>query len=216
MVCGLDNDPYSTVTYLYNLGSYPCDLRFIEDSDRQKLEKHLASYLRKTDGGLIKKFPTSGGNPYKSNGRPGVSHFIFGDIKKVSGKDILQTIGLKRGELDLLFWSPPCQGFSIAGKRNVLDPRNSLVFDFARLVCEIQPKAVCMENVPGIMSMVTPDGIPIADAFCRVLEDGDFGNYKAFRRSLEAQGVAGLMRGKATNKMHTQGRESQQVQEKLF
>src|SRR5262249_37681815 len=87
-------------------------------------------------------------------------------------------------KVDLVVGSPPCQGFSSAGKRDVMDPRNSLVFEFARLVCEIQPKMMAMENVPGIVSMVTPEGIPVIDAFCRILEDGHIGAFKALKQSL--------------------------------
>ena len=48
--------------------------------------------------------------------------------------------------------------YSRAGKQNVMDPRNSLVFGFARLVFDINPKTMMFENVPDIVNMVTPDG----------------------------------------------------------
>jgi DNA (cytosine-5)-methyltransferase 1 len=47
-------------------------------------------------------------------------------------------------------YNPPCQGFSLIGKRAFDDPRNSLVFHFHRLVLELQPKFFVMENVRGI------------------------------------------------------------------
>lgn len=71
------------------------------------------------------------------------------DVTKVTGERILKEIGLKKGQLDLLDGSPPCQGFSTSGKRRVTDPRNNLFYDFTRLVKEIQPKVFIMENVPG-------------------------------------------------------------------
>ncbi|MBE9126863.1 MULTISPECIES: DNA cytosine methyltransferase [unclassified Coleofasciculus] len=52
--------------------------------------------------------------------------------------------------IDLVFGGPPCQGFSLMGKRQVDDPRNSLVFEFCRLVKELQPRYFVMENVPGL------------------------------------------------------------------
>ena len=56
------------------------------------------------------------------------------------------------GELDLVAGGPPCQGFSFIGKRLVDDPRNALVFAFVRIVSELRPRFVVMENVPGMAS----------------------------------------------------------------
>jgi len=54
------------------------------------------------------------------------------------------------GEIDLVFGGPPCQGFSLMGKRRLDDERNDLVFHFYRLVKELQPRYFVMENVPGM------------------------------------------------------------------
>ena len=130
-----------------------------------------------------------------------VKNFFFGDIRKFTGEQILKALGKKVGEVDCVVGGPPCQGFSRAGKQEVMDPRNSMVFEFARLVLEIQPKTLCMENVPGIINMVTPDGIPVIDAFCRVLEDGGFGGYEALKRSLLAtSGTGAALRSKSDKK----------------
>jgi site-specific DNA-cytosine methylase len=100
----------------------------------------------------------------------------------------------KRMEKDVC-GSPPCQGFSTSGKREVMDPRNNLVFEFCRLVCELFPKTMIFENVPGIMSMRTPDGLPIVDTMCRILQDGGFGTLDALRRSLGVlPGSKGVLR----------------------
>ena len=48
------------------------------------------------------------------------------DIKDCSGKEILSFCKIKKGELSILDGSPPCQGFSTAGKRKILDERNFL------------------------------------------------------------------------------------------
>jgi len=72
------------------------------------------------------------------------------DIRTVTTKEILDFLNIKVGELDLLDGSPPCQGFSTAGKRQVKDERNDLFEEFARLVDELQPKVFIMENVPGM------------------------------------------------------------------
>jgi DNA (cytosine-5)-methyltransferase 1 len=76
----------------------------------------------------------------------------------VSGAQIRQVIATASGtdspslEIDLVVGGPPCQGFSEIGKRNVEDRRNELIFEFFRLVTELQPKYFVMENVPGIAS----------------------------------------------------------------
>ncbi len=56
------------------------------------------------------------------------------------------------GQIDLVFGGPPCQGFSIMGKRLVNDDRNSLVLEFCRLVIELNPRYFVMENVPGMVT----------------------------------------------------------------
>jgi DNA (cytosine-5)-methyltransferase 1 len=74
-----------------------------------------------------------------------------GDIAKISVDDILRTTGLKQGELDIFDGSPPCQGFSTAGKRDVEDSRNQLFREFVRLLRGLQPKVLVMENVSGMV-----------------------------------------------------------------
>lgn len=57
---------------------------------------------------------------------------------------------LRRKDIDLVAGGPPCQGFSMAGKRNPNDPRNELPWQFLDFVRAVQPKAVIIENVVGI------------------------------------------------------------------
>jgi len=59
------------------------------------------------------------------------------DICSVTGKEILDFCNIKRGELDLFDGSPPCQGFSTAGKRQVKDSRNDLFKEYVRLVNDL-------------------------------------------------------------------------------
>jgi len=77
-----------------------------------------------------------------------------GDIGKLTGEKCMELAGIKRGELDVLDGSPPCQGFSTAGKRKFDDPRNSLFKEYARLIQELQPKVFVMENVTGMIKGV--------------------------------------------------------------
>lgn len=73
------------------------------------------------------------------------------DIKEVTSKQILDFCKIGKGELDILDGSPPCQGFSTAGKRQINDDRNDLFMEFVRLVNGLQPKVFVMENVSGMM-----------------------------------------------------------------
>ena len=76
------------------------------------------------------------------------SKVFCGDIKEFNPKDF---IGKSR--IDLVVGGPPCQGFSVAGKRNPKDPRNRLFREFVRVVDEMRPHYFVMENVPGILTM---------------------------------------------------------------
>lgn len=207
VLAGVDSAADAAQTYMLNLGAYPCQFIFVTEADRKSLERTLAPSFRGKKGELTTRARTAGSGWRANNqDKPGVRAFFLGDIRQLTGAQIMSVLGLEVGELDLIAGGPPCQGFSISGKRNVMDPRNSLVFEFARLVCEIRPKAMILENVPGITNMVTPDGVPVLDALGRVLEDGGFGGLDAFHRSLKAQaGTAGLMRGKPPAKKDGRG-----------
>lgn len=74
-----------------------------------------------------------------------------GDICKLSGAECMRLAGIKPGELDVFDGSPPCQGFSTAGKRKFDDPRNSLFKEYARLLKELQPRVFVFENVTGMV-----------------------------------------------------------------
>ncbi len=85
---------------------------------------------------------------YKSN-HPEV-HAFRQDVRTVKG-ELLSSFSPK-GEIDLLAGCPPCQGFSsLTSKYDKVDPRNDLVMEMARLIVEIRPRAVMMENVPGLL-----------------------------------------------------------------
>lgn len=74
-----------------------------------------------------------------------------GDIAKLSVEEALRLTGLQRGELDIFDGSPPCQGFSTAGKRDFGDDRNQLFREYVRLLCGFMPKVFVMENVSGMV-----------------------------------------------------------------
>lgn len=68
---------------------------------------------------------------------------------------------LQDGKVDVIIGGPPCQGFSTIGKRVSSnpetrarkDPRNELVITYARIIKELRPKYIVMENVKGILTL---------------------------------------------------------------
>ena len=77
------------------------------------------------------------------------SKLLLSDIATLSGKELVRKNG---GVPNGIIGGPPCQGFSLIGKRKPDDERNNLLFHFFRLVSEIQPDFFVMENVPGLLS----------------------------------------------------------------
>lgn len=75
------------------------------------------------------------------------------DITKVSGRDILLKTKLNEEEADVIIGGPPCQGFSVSGKRMIDDERNKLYKSYVQIVEEIKPKMFVMENVPGLVRL---------------------------------------------------------------
>lgn len=81
------------------------------------------------------------------------------DINKVSTDEIREF--LDDNKVDVIIGGPPCQGFSTIGhrvssnpeKRSQKDPRNELVLTYARIINEIRPKFIVMENVKGILTL---------------------------------------------------------------
>ncbi|MEQ1905518.1 MAG: DNA cytosine methyltransferase [Pirellulaceae bacterium] len=82
------------------------------------------------------------------------THLFDKDITSLSVATVKRKLGIQKGQLDLLAGCPPCQGFStvrtLNGKREIIDERNDLIFQFLRLVKGLGPKAVMLENVPGL------------------------------------------------------------------
>jgi DNA (cytosine-5)-methyltransferase 1 len=85
---------------------------------------------------------------YRANHR-GVN-LIQDDIRVVTGKELVGG----EEHIDVIAGCPPCQGFSRVRRRNrtraARDDRNGLIAEFSRIVEEVEPKAVFLENVPGI------------------------------------------------------------------
>jgi len=75
--------------------------------------------------------------------------FFTDDVRAIKGKTLVAAAG---GHVDVVIGGPSCQGFSTHGKRDANDPRNYLFKEFVRLVREIQPSWVLMENVKGLLT----------------------------------------------------------------
>jgi DNA (cytosine-5)-methyltransferase 1 len=73
---------------------------------------------------------------------------FYGDIKDLNPRHYFGD-----NKIHLVIGGPPCQGFSVAGKRDPNDPRNKLFYEFVRVVDELKPWYVVLENVPGILTM---------------------------------------------------------------
>lgn len=114
---------------------------------------------------------------------------IQGDISQITTEQILKIAKLKPTEAALIIGGPPCQSFSLAGKRMGMDdPRGMLVLQFIRVVRESLPVAFVMENVKG---MVNWQGGKAIDAIMNeiaepIIYKGKEYNYKVTRSVLNA------------------------------
>lgn len=84
------------------------------------------------------------------------SKILCEDISKIKKQDIDKLIGNQK--VDVLVGGPPCQGFSLAGKRDSKDDRNKLVLDYVKMVTDLKPKFFVLENVLGLLSMKDEGG----------------------------------------------------------
>ncbi len=91
---------------------------------------------------------------------------LCADLANLSAIDVDNAINHEK--VDVIIGGPPCQGFSIAGKRIVDDDRNKLYKSFVRMVDHFQPTAFVLENVPNILSI--GDGI-VRDAIIKDFSD---------------------------------------------
>ena len=77
------------------------------------------------------------------------SHVVQASIADIDGPDWRHLIGRQRP--DGVIGGPPCQGFSVIGKRAKDDPRNTLIGHFFRQINLLKPKFFIMENVEGLL-----------------------------------------------------------------
>lgn len=81
------------------------------------------------------------------------TRIIQADLSSYTPQQLMDELGIKPGELDVLVGGPPCQTFSTAGRRaGVQDLRGQLIWDYLDFVRELRPKVFLMENVRGLLS----------------------------------------------------------------
>ena len=73
------------------------------------------------------------------------------DLSLATGSELRKQTGLEGKHIAVAFAGPPCQGFSLIGKRRPEDPRNLLLLDLARLIAELSPSYFVVENVAGLL-----------------------------------------------------------------
>lgn len=108
----------------------------------------------------INEFIPEAINTYKANWPS--TKILAGDVRKLTGAEILAAIGKSPGELDILDGSPPCSAFSTAGSRDkgwgkskvYSDSKQSnvedLFFEYIRILRDVRPKVFVAENVAGL------------------------------------------------------------------
>lgn len=101
--------------------------------------------------------------------------FLPNDIQEIT-KDDIDKIKRKSGKIDLMVGGPPCQGFSLAGKRDVNDKRNTLFEYYLKIAEQIQPKVILIENVRLLTSMKDPNGSLVSK---RILDTFEKMGYKS-------------------------------------
>lgn len=110
------------------------------------------------------------------------------DIGSLTGEKLLADA---KGPVDLIFGGPPCQGFSMIGKRDKNDPRRSLLRKFFEIVRDARPTAFVMENVEGLLLGSARNELDEALALVsdyvvsepKVLDAADFGAATKRRRA---------------------------------
>lgn len=94
--------------------------------------------------------------------------------------NIISFLEKKNTKIDVLVGGPPCQGFSLAGPRNKDDKRNTLYTAMVKTAKVLKPKAVVLENVPGLLTLY--DGV----AAKRIIKDFSELGYKVKPKVLYA------------------------------
>jgi len=85
------------------------------------------------------------------------------DLTQLPPEQFNELYNKENKPVDVLVGGPPCQSFSIAGKRDKNDPRNALFMEYVKYLDYFKPKAFLMENVIGMLSKKTEKGEKVID-----------------------------------------------------
>ena len=85
------------------------------------------------------------------------------DLTQLSPEKFNEYYNKDNKTIDIIVGGPPCQSFSIAGKRDKNDPRNALFMEYVKYLDYFKPKAFIMENVIGMLSKKTENGENVID-----------------------------------------------------
>jgi DNA (cytosine-5)-methyltransferase 1 len=85
------------------------------------------------------------------------------DLTQLPPEKFNELYNKENKNVDILVGGPPCQSFSIAGKRDKNDPRNALFMEYVKYLDYFKPKAFIMENVIGMLSKKTANGEKVID-----------------------------------------------------
>lgn len=104
------------------------------------------------------------------------------DVRRLRGEEILAATQTTRGGIDLIAGGPPCQPFSRAGKREMIDcDKGQLFLEFVRLVDEVRPRWFLFENVKGLV-IQKADIAFLTCSSCRTGSLADFEERASLRR----------------------------------
>lgn len=94
------------------------------------------------------------------------------NIKEYTTDEILTDAGLNKGDVALVYGGAPCQSFSVFGQRKGMDdPRGTLLWDYLRVIREVEPTCFIFENVAGLISI--DDGKIFKDFLGDLSKDAD-------------------------------------------
>lgn len=155
----------------------------VEKSD-MAAETFYHNFIEKiSDIGVWKKY-ASETTPIKEQAK---AKLVVKELEKVlKDKTLMQS--LRQKDIDLVAGGPPCQGFSMAGRRNPNDVRNVLPWQFLEFVEKVQPKTVLIENVAGMRQN-----------FVKHNEEAPF---EQLRKALEITGAGYVVQPVLLNAMH--------------
>lgn len=90
-------------------------------------------------------------------------HIVHSDINQIDIENI--------PKVDLIIGGPPCQSFSLSGKRDAEDSRGQLVWKYLEILKSLRPKAFVFENVTGLLSAKDPEGNKVIDVLQQAFRD---------------------------------------------